>query len=154
MDSLGFRYFCEEILKMGTTEHDKKEKPPGQQWKLLDVISFAMMAALVILFLLIFTSLGDSLAAAGQRELEAATRADPNSSGELCLNPHIANCFAIQVDMNICCGEASHFGRDSSILCLTNARSWEKISSCISRFSLAMIFSTHVYHHRAIGIEM
>jgi len=112
---------------MGTTEHDKKEKPPGQQWKLLDVISFAMMAALVILFLLIFTSLGDSLAAAGQRELQAATRADPDSSGELCFKPSdIANCFAIQVDMNICSGEASHFGRDSSILCLTNSRSWEK----------------------------
>jgi len=96
---------------MGTTEHDKKEKLPGQQWKLLDIISFAMMAALVILFLLIFTSLGDSLAAAGQRELDAATRADPSSPGKLCVNPPVlpksivpGKTLAIEVDMNICTG--------------------------------------------------
>lgn len=62
----------------------KKEKPLGQQWKLLDFISFTMMAALVILFLLIFTPLGDSLAAEGQRYLDSELRADPTSSGEYC----------------------------------------------------------------------
>lgn len=71
---------------MGTTDHLKKEK--GEQWKLLDIISFTMMAALVILFLLIFTTLGDSLAAAGQRELDAATRADPDKPGELLSQSH------------------------------------------------------------------
>lgn len=72
---------------MGTTEYEKKEKPLGQQWTLLDIVSFAMMASLILLFLLIFTSLGDSLAAGGQQYLDAALRADPTSSGELCLNP-------------------------------------------------------------------
>ncbi|XP_024362860.1 probable pectin methyltransferase QUA3 [Physcomitrium patens] len=66
---------------MGTTEYEKKEKPLGQQWTLLDIVSFAMMASLILLFLLIFTSLGDSLAAGGQQYLDAALRADPTSSG-------------------------------------------------------------------------
>jgi len=65
----------------------KREKPVGRQWKLLDITIFTMMAALVILFMLIFTTLGDSLAAAGQRELDAAIRADPTSAGEQCLKP-------------------------------------------------------------------
>lgn len=63
----------------------KREKPlgvVGQQWKLLDIVIFAMMSAILILFTLIFTSLGDSLALAGQRELDAATKADPTSSGK------------------------------------------------------------------------
>ncbi|KAG0621941.1 hypothetical protein M758_3G060100 [Ceratodon purpureus] len=66
---------------MGTTPQEKRHKPLGGQWKLLDIIAFTMMAALIILFMLIFTSLGDSLAAAGQRDLDAAVRADPTSSG-------------------------------------------------------------------------
>lgn len=73
----------------------KREKPVGRQWKLLDIIIFTMMAALVILFMLIFTTLGDSLAAAGQRELDAAIRADPTSSGESpILNSPFAFCNA------------------------------------------------------------
>lgn len=65
----------------------KREKPVGRQWKLLDIVIFTMMAALIILFMLIFTTLGDSLAAVGQKELDAAIRADPTSSGEPCFNP-------------------------------------------------------------------
>jgi hypothetical protein len=45
-------------------------KKPSRQWKLLDFISLTMMAGIVILFLLIFTSLGDSLAASGQLYLD------------------------------------------------------------------------------------
>ena len=70
----------------------KKEKPLGQQWKLLDVISFTMMGALVALFLLIFTPLGDSLAESGQRYLDQDSRADPSGSGEYCLNLAVTSC--------------------------------------------------------------
>jgi hypothetical protein len=62
----------------------KKEKPLGQHWKLLDIISFTMMGALVMLFMLIFTPLGDSLAASGQQYLDGDLRADSTSSGEYC----------------------------------------------------------------------
>lgn len=103
---------------MGTTPQEKRHKPLGGQWKLLDIIAFTMMAALVILFMLIFTSLGDSLATAGQRHLDAAIRADPTSSGESCLKLAVCIAFrtyaevidvgediAIGVHMNICFGE-------------------------------------------------
>lgn len=66
---------------MATTPQGKRDKPLGRKWQLLDIIIFTMMAALMILFLLIFTSLGDSLATAGQRELDAALRADSTSNG-------------------------------------------------------------------------
>ena len=69
----------------------KKEKPLAQPWKLLDIISFTLMAALVVLFLLIFTPLGDSLAASGQRYLDGDLQADPTSLGEYCLHLTVAS---------------------------------------------------------------
>lgn len=46
-----------------------------RHWKLLDFISFCFFAAVIVFFLLIFTSLGDSLAASGRRTL--ALSSDP-----------------------------------------------------------------------------
>jgi hypothetical protein len=40
-----------------------------------------MMCAIFVLFMLVFTSLGDSLAASGQRYLDQADQADANSPG-------------------------------------------------------------------------
>lgn len=77
---------------MATTPQGKRDKPLGRKWQLLDIIIFTMMAALMILFLLIFTSLGDSLATAGQRELDAALRADSTSNGEPYFNFTLSSC--------------------------------------------------------------
>ena len=41
------------------------------------------MTGMFVLFVLIFTSLGDSLAASGERYLHVADQADPLSSGQL-----------------------------------------------------------------------
>ena len=87
---------------MGTTPVGKREKPLGGlggQWKLLDIVAFTMMATLVVLFLLIFTSLGDSLAAEGQRQLDAAIQADPNSSGESLLNLTVCIAFRAHAEV-------------------------------------------------------
>lgn len=46
-----------------------------RHWKLLDFISFCFFAAVIVFFLLVFTSLGDSLAASGRRTL--ALSSDP-----------------------------------------------------------------------------
>lgn len=93
---------------MGTTPLEKRHKPLGGQWKLLDIIFFTMMAALVILLMLIFTSLGDSLAASGQRDLDAAIRADSTSSGESCVK--LTACVTFRA-----CAEAICFGEDIAI---------------------------------------
>jgi hypothetical protein len=98
---------------MGNTPQEKRHKPLGEQWKLLDIVMFTIMAALVILFMLIFTSLGDSLAAAGQRHLDAATRADDTSAGESCLKLTVcivfhahAECVRVGEHMHTCFGES------------------------------------------------
>lgn len=66
---------------MGSTAPGKRQAV--RQWKLLDFISVTLMAALLLLFMLIFTSLGDSLAASGQRYLDESSRADTTSSGKI-----------------------------------------------------------------------
>ncbi|KAH8942714.1 hypothetical protein BDL97_13G008000 [Sphagnum fallax] len=61
---------------MGSTNPIKRH---ARQWKLLDCVSIAMMCAIFVLFMLVFTSLGDSLAASGQRYLDQADQADAAS---------------------------------------------------------------------------
>lgn len=56
-------------------------KRPARQWKILDLVSFALMASVAVVFILIFTSLGDSLATAGQLELDASASSTSNVSG-------------------------------------------------------------------------
>ena len=54
-------------------------KCKAQQWKLLDIISAIVFGLLLVFFLLVFTPLGDSLAAFGCQALlnrDAATAVD------------------------------------------------------------------------------
>ena len=54
-------------------------KRKAQQWKLLDIISAIVFGLLLVFFLLVFTPLGDSLAASGRQALlnrDAATAVD------------------------------------------------------------------------------
>ncbi|CAL9094716.1 unnamed protein product [Musa textilis] len=51
--------------------------PGGRQWTLLDLVSAAFFAAVLIFFVLVFTSLGDSLAASGRRALARSSTSDP-----------------------------------------------------------------------------
>ena len=44
-------------------------KRKAQQWKLLDIISAIVFGLLLVFFLLVFTPLGDSLAASGRQAL-------------------------------------------------------------------------------------
>ncbi|XP_042048619.1 probable pectin methyltransferase QUA3 [Salvia splendens] len=52
----------------------------GRQWRLLDAIVAAFFAALLLFFLLVFSPLGDSLAASGRQTL---LRSDPRHRGRL-----------------------------------------------------------------------
>ena len=47
----------------------RRSSGPHRQWSLLDLACFSFFAGVVIFFLLVFTSLGDSLAASGRRSL-------------------------------------------------------------------------------------
>ncbi|XP_020585617.1 probable methyltransferase PMT13 [Phalaenopsis equestris] len=49
----------------------------GRPWTLLDLFSFTLVAAVFIFILLVFTSLGDPLAAAGRRALARSSASDP-----------------------------------------------------------------------------
>jgi len=69
---------------MGSTNPIKRH---ARQWKLLDCVSIAMMCAIFVVFMLVFTSLGDSLAASGQRYLDQADQADAASPGMQQQNP-------------------------------------------------------------------
>ncbi|RWW46003.1 hypothetical protein BHE74_00048130 [Ensete ventricosum] len=51
--------------------------PGGRQWTLLDLVSAAFFAAVLVFFVLVFTSLGDSLAASGRRSLARSSTSDP-----------------------------------------------------------------------------
>ncbi|PKA54177.1 putative methyltransferase PMT13 [Apostasia shenzhenica] len=50
---------------------------PVRQWTLLDLVSFALFATVFVFFLLVFTSLGDALAATGRRALARSSPSDP-----------------------------------------------------------------------------
>ncbi|XP_072956199.1 probable pectin methyltransferase QUA3 [Typha angustifolia] len=50
---------------------------PQRPWTLLDIVSAAFFAGVLVFFVLIFTSLGDSLAASGRRALARSSPSDP-----------------------------------------------------------------------------
>lgn len=54
-----------------------------QQWRLLDLVSAVFFFAVFVFFLLLFSPLGDSLAASGRRTLAASGAADPRQRGRL-----------------------------------------------------------------------
>nr|XP_010919246.1 probable methyltransferase PMT13 isoform X1 [Elaeis guineensis] len=57
---------------------------PGRQWTLLDLVSASFFAAVLVFFVLVFTSLGDSLAASGRRALaRSSSSSDPRQRDRL-----------------------------------------------------------------------
>ncbi|KAF9617561.1 hypothetical protein IFM89_037373 [Coptis chinensis] len=56
---------------------------PTRQWKLLDFISAAFFGAVILFFLLIFTPLGDSLAASGRQTLVRSSTTDPRQRNKM-----------------------------------------------------------------------
>ncbi|KAG1354602.1 Quasimodo 3 [Cocos nucifera] len=56
----------------------------GRQWTLLDLVSASFFAAVLVFFVLVFTSLGDSLAASGRRALaRSSSSSDPRQRDRL-----------------------------------------------------------------------
>lgn len=78
-----------------------------RQWRLLDIISAAFFAAVIIFFLLVFTPLGDSLAASGRQSL-LSSGADPKQRHRIIAlidagqHPAIDSCPADMVDHMPC----------------------------------------------------
>lgn len=58
-------------------------KRHGRQWRLLDLVSAALFLTVFVFFLLVFTPLGDSLAASGRRALALSNAADPRQRERL-----------------------------------------------------------------------
>lgn len=58
-------------------------KKPGKQWKLLDLITAFFFGIVILFFLLIFTPLGDPLAASGRQTLLRASASDPRQRKKL-----------------------------------------------------------------------
>ncbi|XP_058085010.1 probable pectin methyltransferase QUA3 [Magnolia sinica] len=58
-------------------------KRAARQWRLLDLVSAAFFLAVVAFFVLVFTPLGDSLAASGRQSLILSTGADPRQRQRL-----------------------------------------------------------------------
>ncbi|XP_057499797.1 probable pectin methyltransferase QUA3 [Actinidia eriantha] len=61
---------------MGHLNLLSSKRNPARQWRLLDLVSAAFFAAVMLFFLLVFTPLGDSLAASGRQAL-LRSAADP-----------------------------------------------------------------------------
>ncbi|KAM2005346.1 hypothetical protein FF1_000583 [Malus domestica] len=58
-------------------------KRSPRQWRLLDLISAVFFGIVIVFFLLVFTPLGDSLAASGRQALLLSTNADPKQRHRL-----------------------------------------------------------------------
>ncbi|XP_021767324.1 probable methyltransferase PMT13 [Chenopodium quinoa] len=58
-------------------------KKPAKQWKLLDLVTAFFFGIVILFFLLIFTPLGDSLAASGRQTLLRASASDPRQRKKL-----------------------------------------------------------------------
>ncbi|XP_004306834.1 PREDICTED: probable methyltransferase PMT13 isoform X1 [Fragaria vesca subsp. vesca] len=54
-----------------------------RQWRLLDLVSAAFFGIVILFFLLVFTPLGDSMAASGRQSLLLSTNADPKQRHRL-----------------------------------------------------------------------
>lgn len=82
-------------------------KRNARQWRLLDLVSAGFFAAVIIFFLLVFTPLGDSLAASGRQSLLISS-ADPKQRHRLIAlveagqQPTIESCPADAVDHMPC----------------------------------------------------
>ncbi|KAL3618672.1 putative pectin methyltransferase qua3 [Castilleja foliolosa] len=63
------------LLNLSSSKHRH-----GRQWRLLDIITAGFFAAVLLFFLLVFTPLGNSLAASGRQKL---LRSDPRHRGRL-----------------------------------------------------------------------
>lgn len=86
----------------------KQRNNPTRKWQLLDFISMIFFAVVILFFLLIFSPLGDSLAASGTQALIRSIAADPKQRyGLLALiesgkHPEIESCPAHTVDYMPC----------------------------------------------------
>lgn len=58
-------------------------KRNARQWRVLDLVSAAFFAAVLIFFLLLCTPLGDSLAASGRQTLLRSASGDPRQRSRL-----------------------------------------------------------------------
>ncbi|KAH0980345.1 hypothetical protein GBA52_007522 [Prunus armeniaca] len=58
-------------------------KRSPRHWRLLDLVSAAFFGIVIVFFLLVFTRLGDSLAASGRQALLLSTNADPKQRHRL-----------------------------------------------------------------------
>ena len=58
-------------------------KRGARQWRLLDLITAALFAIVIVFFLFVFTPLGDSLAASGRQTLLLSSNADPKQRHRL-----------------------------------------------------------------------
>ncbi|KAE9460070.1 hypothetical protein C3L33_08021, partial [Rhododendron williamsianum] len=67
---------------MGHLSLPSSKRNNPRQWRLLDLISAAFFAAVLLFFLLVFTPLGDSLAASGRQALLRSS-SDPRQRGRL-----------------------------------------------------------------------
>ncbi|KAL6569473.1 putative pectin methyltransferase qua3 [Orobanche minor] len=65
---------------MGLLNLQSSKHRHARQWRLLDIITAAFFGAVLLFFLLVFTPLGDSLAASGRQTL---LRSDPRHRGRL-----------------------------------------------------------------------
>lgn len=65
---------------MGLLNLQSSKHRHARQWRLLDIITAAFFGAVLIFFLLVFTPLGDSLAASGRQTL---LRSDPRHRDRL-----------------------------------------------------------------------
>ena len=86
----------------------KQRNNPTRKWQLLDFVSMVFFAVVILFFLLIFTSLGDSLAASGSQALIRSATADPKQRQQLVAlietgkHPEIESCAADTVDYMPC----------------------------------------------------
>ncbi|KAM0048279.1 putative S-adenosyl-L-methionine-dependent methyltransferase [Helianthus debilis subsp. tardiflorus] len=85
-----------------------KQRTPTRKWQLLDFISMIFFAIVLLFFLLIFTPLGDSLAASGTQALIRSNAADPKQRHALVAlieagkHPTIESCSGDAVDYMPC----------------------------------------------------
>ncbi|KAJ8441547.1 hypothetical protein Cgig2_026348 [Carnegiea gigantea] len=62
---------------MGHLNPPASKKSPAKQWKLLDIVTAFLFGIVILFFLLVFTPLGDSLAASGRQSLLRSAISDP-----------------------------------------------------------------------------
>lgn len=90
------------------TSPKQRNNPSARKWQLLDFISMIFFSIVILFFLLIFTPLGDSLAASGTQALIRSNAADPKQRHGLITliesgkHPDIQSCSPDTVDYMPC----------------------------------------------------